>query len=420
MFSIGLMLPLMVLGMFGVQTGMAADPSTLMETITNLKDEPVALVAIIVGSILVAVFIGHCLCTPSTGCSSLLETNEQHPVVIRGKQWIKKTEFEICPHPSHKKCPNDRDTNENQSVSDPLPQISKKFVGMFGQIKEAAADLKDWAEDRIKDMTKCPCDTKKENSPQLKDKLIQLNKAHQARQAGLPEQTDEVKPGQSYENKSRPYKSFQLEESQNDPTQLDEISSKHSISNPGQLIETNPGQLLEVTPTLFAAQNDPLEINPAKTRDDFDLPSPGQFNDYEPSKVGSQSGKISESKASSKERMKRPKSGQLNEENLTQSSSNYGPFSAFGSEMSSNGQLNGDEAAKVGSRSRQVSGINNLSNERPNRQNCTKEIVLTAVVCVICSAVLMTGLILLADLYSGSIVQLFNQALQAIRDVLGN
>ena len=53
---------------------------------------------------------------------------------------------------------------------------------MFGQIKAAAADLKDWAEDRIKGLTKCPCATEKENSPQLKDKLIGLNKAHLAHQ----------------------------------------------------------------------------------------------------------------------------------------------------------------------------------------------------------------------------------------------
>ena len=39
---------------------------------------------------------------------------------------------------------------------------------MFGQIKAAAADLKDWAEDRIKGLTKCPCATEKENSPNSK------------------------------------------------------------------------------------------------------------------------------------------------------------------------------------------------------------------------------------------------------------
>ena len=325
-----------------------------MENITSLKDDPLTLVAIIVGSVLMAVFIGHCFCQPSTGCSSLLMTNEKRPMVIRGKQWIKKTEFEICPHPSHKKhpCSNERDPNENQSASDPLPQISKHLEGMFGQIKEAAADLKDWAENRIKDLTKCPCDTVKENSPQLKDKLIQLNKAHLAKQKAQPERTD--------------------------------------------------------------------EINPAQTRDDDDLPSPGLFNEYEPTKVSSQSGKIPQSKALSEERMKRPRSGQLNEENPTQSKSKYGPLSAFGSEQTSNGQMNGDKVSKYGSKSEQVSSINNLSEERPKRKNCNKEIVLTAVVCVICSGVLMTGLILLADRYSGFIVQIFNQALQAIRDVRGN
>ena len=110
---------LMVLGMFGLHTGMAAVTyGELME------DEPVTLVANIAGSVLMAAFIGHCFCQPSTGCS-----NEKRPMVIIGKQWIKKTEFKIFPHPSHKKhpCSNERDPNENQSVSDLLPQISKKL-----------------------------------------------------------------------------------------------------------------------------------------------------------------------------------------------------------------------------------------------------------------------------------------------------
>ena len=71
------------------------------------------------------------------------------------------------------------------------------------------------------------------------------------------------------------------------------------------------------TPTLFAAQNDPLGIDPAQTRDDFDLPSPGLSNEYEPTKVSSQSEKNPQSKALSEERMKRTRSGQLNEENPT-------------------------------------------------------------------------------------------------------
>ena len=100
MLSYGLMLPLMVLGMFGIHAGMAADTSALMENITSLKDDPVTLVAIIVASVLMAVFIGLCFWQPSTGCS-----NEKCPMVIRGKHWIKKTEFEIFPHPSHKKHP---------------------------------------------------------------------------------------------------------------------------------------------------------------------------------------------------------------------------------------------------------------------------------------------------------------------------
>ena len=178
------MFSLMVLGMFGVQTGITAGTSTLMENITSLKDEPLGLVAIIVASVLMALIFGHFFC--QLGYSM---TNETHPIVIRGKQWIKKTEFEIVAHPSHKKHPS---SNENESTSDTLPEISKKF----GQIKANATGLRDRAEDRVKCLTKFPYDIEKENCVQLKAKLIQFNKAHLAHQKDQSEKTDEVKRGQ--------------------------------------------------------------------------------------------------------------------------------------------------------------------------------------------------------------------------------
>ena len=121
-------------------------------------------------SVLMAVFIGHCF------RSSLQTPNEKCPIVVRGSQLIKKTEFEILVEPSR--------SNENRSVSESDPLSSG---GMFGQIN--ATGLNDQDEDSVKDLTKSGRHSENENSPQPNDR--QLNKAHQKVQ---PEQTEEVNP----------------------------------------------------------------------------------------------------------------------------------------------------------------------------------------------------------------------------------
>ena len=186
MFCTSLWLPLVLIGMVGVhyvcvQTGMAADPST-MENITSLMNESVAfpggilaasLLAIVSVSLLFANFIAAFF----RRRSSLQTPSEKCPVVVRGSQWIKKNEFEILVEPSR--------FNDNQSVSDLLPPISEEESGgMFGQTE--ATGLKDQDED----LTTSGRHSENENSPQPNGR--QGNKAHQKAQ---PEQTEEVNPG---------------------------------------------------------------------------------------------------------------------------------------------------------------------------------------------------------------------------------